>query len=221
MIPREILKKIRQIEIRANHVVTESAVGARASARFTVRTTIASNTNSSLDPVRTLKRRERRAPDAPERGCVRIPTGFCLKAQGCAPGATLGHLPANIINRNAVAAMPFSSVARDVCHNPVGVVLICFRFPRVARSSQPWAGGHNPFGIARIARIHHSTFNLHHFPRHDPPRNPQKNPADRDSHEPRCDRNARGRVISAGGGEFRDSGWDDKWQLHRFRHLQP
>ena len=81
MIPREILKKIRQIGIRTNRVVTGFA----------------------------------------ERGRVRIPTGFRLKAQGCAPGATLGHLPANIINRNAVAAIPSSSVARDVCHNPVGV----------------------------------------------------------------------------------------------------
>jgi hypothetical protein len=81
MIPREILKKIRQIEIRKNRVVTGFAA----------------------------------------HGCVRIPTGFRPKAQGCAPGATLGHLPANIINRNAVAAIPSSSVARDVCHNPVGV----------------------------------------------------------------------------------------------------
>jgi len=81
MIPREILKKIRQIELRTNRVVTGSV----------------------------------------ERCCARIPTGFRLKAQGCAAGATLGHLPANIINRNAVAAMPSSSVARDVCHNPVGV----------------------------------------------------------------------------------------------------
>ena len=33
--------------------------------------------------------------------------------------------------------------------NPVGVVGSFRRSPRVARSSQPWAGGHNPFGIAR------------------------------------------------------------------------
>jgi hypothetical protein len=81
MIPREILKKIRQIELRTNRLVTELA----------------------------------------ERGCVRIPTGFCPKARGCAPGATLGHLPANIINRNAVAAIPFPSATRGICHNPVGV----------------------------------------------------------------------------------------------------
>ena len=128
MIPRKILKKIWQIEIRTNRVVTGSAVGARASARFIARTTAASNADSPLGSIRTLKRRERRAPTAPELGCVRIPTGFRLKAQGCAPDATLGHLPANIINRNAVAAIPFSSVTRDVCHNPVGVGSDLFSF---------------------------------------------------------------------------------------------
>jgi hypothetical protein len=141
MIPREILKKIRQIELRTNRVVTGFAA----------------------------------------RGRVRIPTGFRLKAQGCAPGATLGPLPANIINRNAVAAMPFSSVTRDVCHNPVGVGSDLFSFPQVARFSQPWAGGHNPFGIARIAGRWNSkplppvTFHasrITHHVTHDPPRNP-------------------------------------------------
>src|SRR2546427_9876206 len=33
--------------------------------------------------------------------------------------------------------------------NPVGVVAIPRHAPRVARSSQPWAGGHNPFGIEK------------------------------------------------------------------------
>ena len=32
-------------------------------------------------------------------------------------------------------------------HNPVGFEGLWGRLPRVARSSQPWAGGHNPFGI--------------------------------------------------------------------------
>jgi hypothetical protein len=88
MIPREILKKIRQIELRTNRVVTGFAA----------------------------------------RGRVRIPTGFRPKAQGCAAGATLGRRYTNIINRNAVVAMPFSSVARDVCHNPVGVGSNLFSF---------------------------------------------------------------------------------------------
>ena len=80
MIPREILKKIRQIE-RTNRLVTGSAA----------------------------------------RGSARIPTGFRPKAQGCEERATLGHRPPSVINRNAVAAIPFSSVARGMCHNPVGV----------------------------------------------------------------------------------------------------
>ena len=33
--------------------------------------------------------------------------------------------------------------------NPVGVGVIFCGFPRVARASQPWAGGRNPFGIDR------------------------------------------------------------------------
>src|SRR5882762_832799 len=37
-------------------------------------------------------------------------------------------------------------------HNPVGVETDATRKPRVARSSQPWAGGHNPFGIAERVR---------------------------------------------------------------------
>ena len=80
MIPREILKKIRQIE-RTNRIVTGSAA----------------------------------------RGSARIPTGFRPKAQGCEERATLGLRPAKFTNRNAVAAIPFSSIARGICHNPVGV----------------------------------------------------------------------------------------------------
>jgi hypothetical protein len=62
MIPREILKKIRQIEIRTNRIVMEAVAGARASARFTIRTPAASQMNPALNSIRTLKRRERRAP---------------------------------------------------------------------------------------------------------------------------------------------------------------
>jgi hypothetical protein len=149
MIPREILKKIRQIELRANRSVTgfapgarlcepqnfrwsagvenserafhvEAAAGrrpalrsgARASARFTARTSAASKANPALNSLRPLKRRERRAP---------IPTGLRPPAQGCEERATLGHRPQIISNRNAVAALPFSSGAQGICHNPVGV----------------------------------------------------------------------------------------------------
>jgi len=44
--------------------------GARALARFTARTPAASKTNPALNSIRPLKRRERRAPSGPERGCV-------------------------------------------------------------------------------------------------------------------------------------------------------
>ena len=102
MIPREILKKIRQIEIRTNRIVTESAErgcvrstsrstphisnaltnhralrlglrpqpravqsGARVSARFTVRQSVASDSCFAPASVRTLKRRKRRVPASP------------------------------------------------------------------------------------------------------------------------------------------------------------
>ncbi len=120
MIPREILKKIRQIELRTNRIVTAFAPGARlcepqhfrpaqrgdnfenrlsgaasagrrpalrsgarASARFTFRMPAASKTNPALSSIRTLKRRERRAP---------IPTGLRPLAQGCEERATLGNV---------------------------------------------------------------------------------------------------------------------------------
>jgi len=75
MILREILKKIRQIEIRTNRIITGSAPGARASARFTLRTPGASETSPAPDAIRTLKRRERRAPAAPPRSAG-VPAGF-------------------------------------------------------------------------------------------------------------------------------------------------
>ena len=87
MIPREILKTIRQIEIRTNRIVTETLAGSRF--------------------------------------IPRIPTGFRPKAQGWSEpnrrGATLGQRPINTFNRNAVAAIPFSSIAPGSSQNPVGV----------------------------------------------------------------------------------------------------
>src|SRR5258708_38216167 len=43
-----------------------------------------------------------------------------------------------------------NGVVAPVCgrgRNPVGVEERCWQIPRVARPSQPWAGGLNPFGI--------------------------------------------------------------------------
>jgi hypothetical protein len=83
MIPRKILKKIRQIELRTNRIVSGSS----------------------------------------RRGQVRIPTGFRPTAQGCEERATLGRHRTDITSRNAVAAVLGSYISRDVCHNPVGVVV--------------------------------------------------------------------------------------------------
>jgi hypothetical protein len=33
----------------------------------------------------------------------------------------MGYRPQKIPNRNAVAAIPFSSIAREICHNRVAV----------------------------------------------------------------------------------------------------
>jgi len=90
-----------------------------------------------------------------------IPKGLCPPAQGCEERATLG-------------------TAGDDDNNPEGVASTCGRLdtqgieartlsglteprqciPKVARSSQPWAEGHNPFGIknGRSCFITHNGF---------------------------------------------------------------
>ena len=62
MIPHEIHKQIRPIELRTNHLMTAFAAGAQASARFTHCTPAASKANPALNSIRPLKRRERRTP---------------------------------------------------------------------------------------------------------------------------------------------------------------
>ena len=75
-----------------------------------------------LKTIQQIKLRTNRLVNGfASRGCARIPKGFRPKAQGCEARATLGHCPARITNRNAVAALPFASVARGIGHNPVGV----------------------------------------------------------------------------------------------------
>ena len=72
-----------------------------------------------------------------------IPTGLCPSAQGCpVSGATLGNV-----------AQHFSQPQRGCVNrgcadgfNPVGVVFLSDRSPRVARASQPWAERHSPVG---------------------------------------------------------------------------
>ena len=105
------------MKLRTSHF----APGARASARFSVRPPAVSKTYLALNSIRPLKRRERRAS---------IPTGLRPPAQGCEERATLGQRPAGLTNRNAVAAIPFSSAARGIGHNPVGVGKDLIPFPQ-------------------------------------------------------------------------------------------
>src|SRR5213593_551207 len=74
---------------------------------------------------------------------ARIPRGFQPRAQGCEARVTLGGVSKDFSQPQRGCG----PAARDG-QNPVGVVVYSRRFPRVARALQPWAGGHNPFGIA-------------------------------------------------------------------------
>ena len=71
--------------------------------------------------------------------------GLRPPAQGCETRATLGKGEDFLFNPNGVAFMDRAGVLqpRWGWKHSVGI-------PRVARSSQPWAGGCNPFGIDRI-----------------------------------------------------------------------
>jgi hypothetical protein len=150
---REILKKIRQIEIRTNRIVPELAAGARlcepqhsrlawgreisqrvlaceaaagrrpalrsgarASTRFTVPKPGASETSPAPNAVRALKRRERRAPAASERGiqlvfspaltCVLSPRrGFQPFTFPVSPTGLLSN-PAAIITKESASIPP-------------------------------------------------------------------------------------------------------------------
>src|SRR5437899_136634 len=70
------------------------------------------------------------------------PEGLRDKAKDCELASYPGYTA-------PVRANPIGVVSEGVerGHNPVGVETRFARFPRVARSSQPWAGGRNPFGI--------------------------------------------------------------------------
>ena len=85
--------------------------------------------------MRTLKRRERRAP---------IPTGLRPPAQGCEARATLGHAP-QLFSQPQRGCVTVPPSAR--C-NPVGVDVILLRLPKVAsRTRQPWAECFYPVGV--------------------------------------------------------------------------
>ena len=66
-----------------------------------------------------------------------IPTGLRPKAQGCEERATLGDVSEHF---------PQPQRGCGTIHNLVEVEKSLRRFPKVARPSQPWAGGHSPFG---------------------------------------------------------------------------
>ena len=116
MIPREFLKRIRQIELRTNRLVSEPLTGARALARFTTCIPAPSKTNPPLYPIRTLKRRERRAPQS----YLGIPTGFRPPAQGCE--ATLGERTHIARYPNGVLAKAAGNAGIGNSHNRVAVV---------------------------------------------------------------------------------------------------
>jgi hypothetical protein len=100
MIPHEILKKIRQIELRTNRLVARSAE--RGCVRSTSRST--REFSSALGNSHTLRlglRPQPRSGSVANRlvtesvaACthLRIPTGFRPKAQGCEARATLGDV---------------------------------------------------------------------------------------------------------------------------------
>src|SRR5258708_8165333 len=78
----------------------------------------------------------------------RIPKGFRPKAQGCEERATLGRNRGRDLTlkglRHRVSAC-WSQPAPATTLS--GLTHSRQPFPRVARSSQPWAGGRNPLGI--------------------------------------------------------------------------
>ena len=86
--------------------------------------------------------------------CVRCATGLAIpkglwpKAQGwrvCEP--TLGQHPNEIINRNAVVALPFSISRTTLAATALRLEMLMARRPKVAAARQPWALRRNPFGI--------------------------------------------------------------------------
>src|ERR1051326_3367730 len=77
----------------------------------------------------------------------RIPKGFRTKSQGCEERATLGKVKRGGLRHGVVGF----KLAKPGGRNPFRVDSRTQLRPRVARSSQPWAGGRNPFGIGLSA----------------------------------------------------------------------
>ena len=88
----------------------------------------------------------RAAADASHKAAFQssIPTGLRHPAQGCEARATLGQ-PSNIFsNPNGVVSVFYRKMPQ-----PLQGCGSSGHIPRVARASQPWAIGWNPFGILR------------------------------------------------------------------------
>src|SRR5204863_9368895 len=86
----------------------------------------------------------------------RIPKGFRPKAQGCEERATLGARLGHVFNPERVVASgfpPFDAIAAEATTLSGLNMFSRGLSPRVARSSQPWAGGHNPFVIEDACKV--------------------------------------------------------------------
>ena len=81
-----------------------------------------------------------------------IPKGLRPSAQGWRVSAYLGS-SSNKPSTATRLRQFFAGRSCDVSHNPVGVVISFRRFPRVARTSQPWALGQNPVRILWATKI--------------------------------------------------------------------
>src|SRR5258708_444077 len=84
------------------------------------------------------------------------PTGHSNAEKAVAEGISnlKSHAPAmGRWARRQVLYCPPDVYALAHGRNPFGVGCHVRWLPRVARSSQPWAEGHNPFGIETLARV--------------------------------------------------------------------
>ena len=78
---------------------------------------------------------------------------FAMPQRGIGPkprvGATRLPWEGGLIIHQPQRGCGLDAARRPICRNPVGVVFNLRPLPRVARSSQPWAGGHSPVGAGK------------------------------------------------------------------------
>ena len=94
----------------------------------------------------------RRSRRQPQRGCASIPTCSQIRAQGFTNSRVSKKWTAVLGGDDEVKADDRQRLEQwfpvTLGRNPVGVVMLGVTLPRVARASQPWALGQNPFGIS-------------------------------------------------------------------------